>query len=98
MQVKVSPEQDSHNASFKSKMMKFERMISPGAGAGAGGSRDDSGMSGSEERRRVNLPCNQENNRFPSAVQQPDPRRKSISFSPSFTVSLASSEDPKLTF
>ena len=96
VQVKVNPQQDSQTASFKSKMMKFERMI----GAGAGGSRDERGMSGSEERRRVNLTCNQENNRFPSAVLQPqrDLRRKSISFPPSFTVSLGSSEDSKLTF
>ena len=96
VQVKVNPQQDSQNASFKSKMMKFERMMS----SGAGGSRDESGMSGSEERRRVNLTCNQENNQFPSAVQQRqrDLRRKSISFPPSFTVSLGSSEDSKLTF
>ena len=90
LQVKVNSGQaggTSHNDSFKSKMMKFERMISAG---------DDIGLSGSEERRRGNLTCNQENNRFPSAVK--DVRRKSISFPPSFTVSLGNSEDSKLTF
>ena len=97
VQVKVSPEPDSHNASFKSKMLKFERLLSPGT---SGGSRDDSGMSVSEGRRRANLTgSNQENNPFPSAaVQQRDVRRKSISFPPSFTVSLGSSEETKLTF
>ena len=74
--------ENSRSASFKSKMLKFERMMSAGAG--------------SQERHRGNLTCNQENNPFPSAAR--DVRRKSISFPPSFTVSLSSSEDSKLTF
>ena len=79
-------------SSFKSRMMKFEQMIS---GAGA---RDDIGINVSEARRRVNLTCNQENDRYPVCTPVlKDVRRKSISaFPPSFTVRM--SEDSKLTF
>ena len=86
VKVKAGQEPGTHNNTFKSRMMKFEEMISAGA------SRDHIGLSGAEARRRVN----QENTRYPVLVK--DVRRKSISFPPSFTVSLASNDDSKLTF
>lgn len=73
-------------SSFKSRMMKFEKMISG----------NDIGMNVSGAGRQVNLTCNQENIRYPGLK---DVRRKSISaFPPSFTMSMSSDPDSKLTF
>ena len=83
--IKTQPPSEP-GSSFKSRMMKFEKMISG----------NDIGMNVSGAGRQVNLTCNQENIRYPGLK---DVRRKSISaFPPSFTMSMSSDPDSKLTF
>lgn len=79
--------------SFKSRMMKFEQMINPGASK-------VSNISKPATIKRVNLSCNQEDQLYnPTQEASKHERRKTISFPASFALSsMIDTQDSRLTF
>jgi len=82
---------------FKSRMMKFERMINTNDSK----DDDDIAISGSPEIKvkGVNSNCNQENNHYPNDDEvSRQARRKTISLPPSMALSMTDIEESRLSF